>query len=154
MQISRYFKWFKIWLLLIHKESMITFSLNIACLGPGWIWEKTDVPLVWSSCLWNTPSFMCWKTTLVTCLGLVLCFILLNVVVVQSPSNVQLFATPWTASPQATLSLIISWNLPKFMFIALVMSPRYLILWRPLVLLPSVFPSIKVFSNESSVHIS
>ena len=129
-------------------------SLNIAYLGPSWILENTDVPLVWSSCPWNTPPFICWKTTLVTGLGLVLCFRLLNVIVVQSPSIVRLFVTPWTASRQAFLSLIISWNLPKFMFIASVMSSRHLILWRPLLLRPSVLPSIKVFSNESSVHIS
>ena len=74
-----------------------------------------------------------------------LCFILLNVIVVQSPSSVQLFATPWTASRQTSLSLITSWNWPKLMFIASVMSSRRLILSRPLLLRPSVFPSIKVF---------
>ena len=55
--------------------------------------------------------------------------------VVQSPSQVQLFATPWTATSQASLSLTISWNLPKFMSIALVMPSSHLILWCPL--LPS-----------------
>ena len=110
------------------------FFLNIAYLGHSWILVNTDVPLVWSSCLWNTPPFMCWKTTLETCLGLVLCFILLNVIVVQSPSSVRLFVIPWTASLQASLSLIISWNLPMFMFIASVMSSRHLILWYPLLI--------------------
>ena len=76
-----------------------------------------------------------------------------SVVGVQSPSHVQLFGTPWTAAHQAALSLTISRSLRKFMFIALVMLSSHLILWRPLLLLPSIFPSIRDFSNESSVHI-
>ena len=62
------------------------------------------------------------------------------------------FATPWTATCQVSLSLTIFWSLPKFMFTASVMPSRHLILWRPL-LLPSIFPSIRDFSNESSHHI-
>ena len=73
--------------------------------------------------------------------------------VVQLPSDVRLFATLWTATCQASLSLTISWSLPRFMFIAWVMSSRHLILWRPLLLLPSIFPSTGDFSNVSSVHI-
>ena len=72
---------------------------------------------------------------------------------VQSLSRARLFETPWTAASQASLSLTISRSLPKFMFIASVMPPSHLILWRPLLLLPSIFPSIRDFSNESSVHI-
>ena len=60
---------------------------------------------------------------------------------------------PWTAACQASLSLPISRSLPKFMSIELVMSSNHLILCRRLLLLPSVFPSIRVFSNESAVHI-
>ena len=62
-------------------------------------------------------------------------------------------ATPWTAARQASLSLIISQRLPKFMFIASVMLSSHLILWCPFLLLPSIFPSIRDFSNESSVCI-
>ena len=76
----------------------------------------------------------------------------LIVVVVQSPSCVQLFAIPWTAACQASLSLTISCSLPKFMSIALVMPSSHLILWCPL-LLPSTFPSIRDFSNEPFVRI-
>ena len=76
-----------------------------------------------------------------------------RIVVVQSPSHVQLFVTPWTAARQASISLTISWHLPKFIFIALVMASSHLIIWCPLLLLPSIFPSIRDFSNESSVHI-
>ena len=72
-------------------------------------------------------------------------------VCVQSPSHVQLFATPWTAALQASLSLIISWSLPKFMSIASVMASSHLILWCPLLLLPSIFPSIRDFSNKLAV---
>ena len=72
---------------------------------------------------------------------------------VQSPNCVQLFVTPWTTACQTSLSLTTSWSLPKFMFIASVMPSSHLILWRPLLLLPSIFPSISDFSNESPVHI-
>ena len=75
-----------------------------------------------------------------------------NVVVVQTPSCVWLFATPWTAAHQASLSLTISQDLPKFLFITLVMLSRHLILQCPLLLLPSIFPSIRDFSNELYVH--
>ena len=71
-------------------------------------------------------------------------------VVVQPPSYICLFATPWTAACQACLSLTISQSWPKFMSIALVMPSSHLILWCPLLPLPSIFPSIRVFSNESS----
>ena len=73
------------------------------------------------------------------------------IVVVQSPSNVQLFATPWTTAHQASLSLTISWSLPKFMSIISVMPSSHLIFWHPLLL--SIFPSIRDFSNKSAVHI-
>ena len=59
---------------------------------------------------------------------------------------------PWAAAHQASLSLAISQSLPKFMSIASMMSSSHLILWCP-VLLPSIFPSIRVFSNESAVYI-
>ena len=68
---------------------------------------------------------------------------------VQSLSHVQLFATPWTAAHQASLSITNSWSLLKPMSIESVMPPNHLILCRLLLLLPSIFPSIRVFSNES-----
>ena len=78
---------------------------------------------------------------------------MLYIVVVQSPSHVLLFVTPWTAACQASLSLTITWGLPKFMSIALVMPFSYLILCHTLLLLPSIFPSIRVLSDESVVRI-
>ena len=62
-------------------------------------------------------------------------------------------ATPWTAARQASLSITNSQNLFKLMSIELVMPSNHLILWCPLLLLPSIFPSIRVFSNESVLHI-
>ena len=64
-------------------------------------------------------------------------------------SHVQLFETPWTAAHQASLSTTNSQSLLKLMFIELVMSSNHLILCHPVLLLPSIFPSIRVFSNES-----
>ena len=72
---------------------------------------------------------------------------------VQLLNHVRLFATPVTAAHQAFLSFTISWNLLKLMSIESVMPSSYLILCHPLLLLPSVFPSIKVFSNELALHI-
>jgi len=72
---------------------------------------------------------------------------------VQSLSRVQLFATPLTAARQASLSITNSWSPPKPMSIESVMPSNHLILCRPLLLLPSIFPSIRVFSNESALCI-
>ena len=73
--------------------------------------------------------------------------------VVQSLSCVRLFETPWTAARQASLSFTISWTWSKFVFIELVMPSNHLIFCCPLLLLPSIFPSIRVFSNELALHI-
>ena len=73
--------------------------------------------------------------------------------VVRSLSHVWLFATPWTAACQASLSFIISQSLLKLMSIESVMPSNHLFLCYPLLLLPSIFPSIRVFSNESGLHI-
>ena len=71
----------------------------------------------------------------------------------QSLSCIRLFATPWTEAFQASLSLAGSWSLLKFMPTELMMLSNHLILSHPLLLLPSVFPSIMVFSNELALHI-
>ena len=65
----------------------------------------------------------------------------------------QLFVTPWTAAHQASLSIINSWSLLKLIFIESVMPSNHLILCRPLLLLPSIFPSIRAFSKESVLRI-
>ena len=73
--------------------------------------------------------------------------------IVQSLSCVRLFATPWTAAHQASLSITNSQSLLKLMSIESVMPSNHLILCHPLLLSPSVFPSIRVFSNESALRI-
>ena len=77
----------------------------------------------------------------------------LLVFVVQSLSRVRLFATSWTAAPQAPLSFTVSWSFLQFMSIESVMVSNCLILCHPLLLLPSIFPSIRVFSSESALYI-
>ena len=71
----------------------------------------------------------------------------------QSFSCVLLFATPWTAACQASLSITNPWSLLKLMSIELLIVSHHLILYRPLFLLLSIFPSIRVLSNESVFHI-
>ena len=81
---------------------------------------------------------------------------------IRSPGSVQFSSVaqscltlcdPWTAVCQASLSITNSWSLLKLMSIELVIPSNYLIFCRPLLLLPSIFPSIRVFSNESGLHI-
>ena len=74
-------------------------------------------------------------------------------VVIQLLSRVRLFETPCTAAGQALLSFTVSRSLLRLMFIKLMMPSNHLILCRPLLLPPSIFPSIRVFSNESALHI-
>ena len=78
---------------------------------------------------------------------------MINLSSVQYLSHVQLLVTPWTAAHQASLSITNSQNLLKHMSIALVIPSNHLILCHLLLLLPSIFPSIRVFSNESVLHI-
>ena len=75
------------------------------------------------------------------------------VVVAQSLSRVQPFITSWTVTHQASLSSTISQSLLKLMSIESVVLPNHLILCRSLLLLPSIFPNIRVFSNELALHI-
>ena len=86
---------------------------------------------------------------------LFVCFFAIHLICYIHPSvqYVQLFATPWTAARQASLSITISWSLLKLMSIESVMSSNHLILCHLLLLLPSISPSIIVFSNESVLHI-
>ena len=85
--------------------------------------------------LWENWSLICWG--------------ILGESSVQSLSGVWLFETPWTAACQASLSITNSQSLPKLMSIQSVMPSNHLILCHPLLLLPSIFPSIQVFSSES-----
>ena len=83
-------------------------------------------------------------------------FLTIHIITIQFSSvlsHVWLFATPWTAACQASLSISNTQSLPKLMSIESVMPSNHLILCRPLFLLPSIFPNISVFSNESSLCI-
>ena len=75
------------------------------------------------------------------------------VIILELLSHVQLFATPWTAAHQASLSITNSRSLLKLMSIESVMPSNHLTLCHPLLLLPSIFPSMRVFSDESALHI-
>ena len=81
------------------------------------------------------------------------CLSLLGLALVQSLRRVRIFETPWTTARQASLSFTISWSLLKLMSIESVIPSNHLILCCPLLLLPSIYPSIKVFSNESALCI-
>ena len=94
--------------------------------------------LLYSGNFWKAPSY--WRME-VGCQG----DQHWTLVVVESLSNIQLLETPWTAARQASLSFTISQNLFKLMSIESVMPPNHLILCCPLLLLPSIFPSIRVF---------
>ena len=72
---------------------------------------------------------------------------------VQSLIHVRLFVIPWAAARQASLSITNSWSLLKLMSIELVMPSNHVVLFNPLLLLPSIFPSIRVFSNELALYI-
>ena len=75
-----------------------------------------------------------------------------NLAVVQLLSHIRLFVTPWTAARQASPSFTISQSLLRLMSVESVMPSNHLILYRPLLLLPSILPSIRVFSSESALH--
>ena len=77
----------------------------------------------------------------------------MHFVIIQSLSHIRVFANPWTAACQGSLSFTISRSLLKLMSIKSVILPNHLILCHPLLLLPSIFPSIRVFSSESILHI-
>ena len=95
---------------------------------------------------WWTVSFHQWPLLLVL-------WTFLQFSSVQSLSRVRLFASPWITACQASLSNTSSWSLLKLISTELVMPSNHLILCHPLLLLTSIFPSIRVFSNESALHI-
>ena len=99
---------------------------------------------IWKT--WNTDSTKCWKIR-----ALIHCLVQFSSV--HLLSRVRLFATPWTAAHEASLSITNTRRLLKLKSIASVMPSNNLILRCPLLLLPSVFPSIRVSSNESVLHI-
>ena len=136
-----------------------TFSYFFSCLSQ-WL----SGILIW--CLLSNPcqiiltsvSYCCWHLLVVLVdimseIWTIWVLLYENISSVQSLSRVRLFATPWTAEHQASLSITNSWSLLKLMPIELVIPSNHLILCHPLLLLPSIFPSIRIFSNESALRI-
>ena len=123
-------------------------SLGLPQSTRNWVtWEKPKFPLP-QFC--RKSTCLLWRVKFLATLGL---FPNLQISSVQSRSRVWLFGTPWTAACQASLSITNSSSLLKLMFIVSVMPSNHLILCRPLLLLPPIFPSIRVFSNESVLRI-
>ena len=121
------------------------------------IWEKMHTvdfykPL-WASCSIQLQITIQFRAIQIFYEWIYLCISLSSVQSVQSLSHVQLIVTPWTAGRQASMSIINSRSPPKPMSIEPVMLSNHLILCCPLLLLHSIFPSIRVFSNESGLHI-
>ena len=118
------------------------------------IWSL--VPLPFLNPVWTSGSSRftyCWSLAWrILSITLLACEISVPVPV-QLLSCVRLFATPWTAAHQASLSITNSWSSPKPMSIELVMPFNHLIFCCPLFLLPSIFPSTRVFSSESALRI-
>ena len=100
----------------------------------------------------HTFSFL-EKLSTAVLLHFLTCWSLLSFILVQLLSRVQLFATPWTGAHQASLYITISQRPHTFMSIESVMPSNHLILCHPLLILPLIFPSTSVFSNESVLHI-
>ena len=115
-----------------------------------WIKQFIFLINVWLTFYCNGRKFM-WRFSHSICSCTL--SIPLLVVAVQLLSHVWLFATPWTAARQASLSFTASWSFLKLMSIESVLASNHLILYCPLLLLPWVFPSIRVFSNESALRI-
>ena len=138
----------KVWSRVIYEYDSVKQFLIFCNLGTYILGHFT--------CLWNQSQFLilifcCLCTTDV--LGFMCLISSVQFSTVHSLSCVRLFATPWTAAPQASLSITNCQTLPKPMSIESVMPSNHLILYRPLLLLPSIFPSIRVFSNESALRI-
>ena len=128
---------FSIFASILFPRSWIIFSIIILNSFPG------KLPI--------STSFSCFSGIL-SCpfiWDITFCFFTVIIVVLQALSHVWLFATPWTTARQASLSFTISHSLLKLTSMESVTPCNHLILCRPLLLLPSIFPSIRVFSNES-----
>ena len=142
----------EIWISSFYKTDTIENHLQLQ--GEGLDYGK----LHWNVLYWDNQTTICTIEIcefhlLVTPFNILSVFPPLQLSSVQLLSRVWPFDTPWTAARQASLSITNSQSLLKLMFIELVMPSSHLILCRPLLLLPSIFPSIRVFSNESALPI-
>ena len=133
------------WLAMVHGVTKRQTQLSVHAHTPTHTHAHRHTHWIMSALLCFKPYLRTWSLTY-TSLGLLWYS-------VQSLSCIRLFATPWTAARQASLSITNSWSPPKPMSIESVMPSNHLILCHPLLLLPSIFPSIRVFSNESALGI-
>ena len=125
-------------------------------VGHDWATElnwRNYIQILWSDCILSLVKLLKGKLKLLEIRWGLKFSSLRGYVVVQSLDHVWLFVTPWNAAFQASLSSTIAWSLLKFMSIDSMRLSNHLILCFPLILLPSIFPSIRVFSNVSAVHI-
>ena len=131
----------------LNKSTSVTIHSNRICLLKIYVLSNFHV--------YDTVLLIVTTTLGITSSGLIYFItgsLYLLIIFVKPLSHIRLFTTPWTAAHQASLSLITSRSSPKFMSIQLVMPSNHFILCHPL-LLPSTFPSIMVFSNESALWI-
>ena len=141
----------------LHDRTLIVLNALIWLLSTSAGWPDNGAPSSKKSPVWNFTNRF-WHVLHTLQKSFILfafhcVFLLLLLFVVQSLSCVRLFATLWNAASQASLSFTISQSLFKLMSVESVMLSNHLILFHPLLLWPSIFPSIKVFSNESDLHI-
>ena len=136
------------------RVTVIKKTYNNKC---WWEYGKTIIPIYYCCKIHNATLCNCFGKLKLEYTGVVRCSWYLmekgQVSSVQLLSRVQLFTNPWTAARQASLSIINSQSLLKLMPIELAMSSNHLILCCPLLHPPSIFPSIRVFSNESALRI-
>ena len=114
--------------------------------------NKRQIYVKWSTLPLNTFFGVMFTNLYLLSILALITFVVLFFIVVQSLSHVQLFVTQWTAAWQASLYVTIFRSLLKFLSIELVILSNHLILCCPLLLLPSIFPSIRIFSIRSSLH--
>ena len=112
---------------------------------------QVGLGIVWALEPWTQLSYLMWKSRLLKN-WFWICHWEKVFSSVQSLSCVPLFVTPWTSARQASLSITNSWSLLKFMSTELVMPSNHLILCRPLLLPPTIFPSIRIISSDSVLH--
>ena len=134
---------FKIFILIISAKKFISKRSHSEILGTQIFWGPE----------FNLQQDLLLPESFLKMIILYLNNYLKNFLGLQSLSHVWLFVTSWTAARQASLSITNSWSLLKLLSIESVMPPNHLILCRPLLFPPSLFPSIRVFSNESFLHI-
>ena len=133
------------WFFLILCSIQPTFSINIQ--RDSWELKIVD-KLSFIKISQNVARFLLFKLALEYRYTAITTLVSLSSV--QSLSRVQLFVTPWTTARQASLSITNFWRLPKPVSIELVIPSHHLIFCHPFLLLPSIFPNLRVFSNESA----